>query len=791
MKNIVKNFVRIILIVFFILQLFTKDVFSFSKEDEAFLVGQKAFEDGFYEVSIGLFERFIKKYPESPNLSQAYIFIGECYFYQNNFIKALEYFQNLLDLKETENLKDVIIYWIAEVHFKEKRFTKAQESYQKIIIDYPKSIYLPFSYYMLAMSYYVQNNFEVAQKYFFEFKEKFPEHQLFEENNFKIGECLYNLKKYRQSVVYFTDFLKNSADTKKINQAYFYQAECYFYEQDYYAAIKLYEALIKDSQDDSIIALSNLGLGWSYLKIKKYKEALDIFNQIDEVLLEKQILPSFFIGKATALKENQNFIEAINNYQEAIDNNSNQKDKLTAFFGKAQSQYALKKYLDAISTYKIILDKFSPVLEQNDLEKAHYNLASIYLKINQTRIARDEFQKVIDLTYDSKLKKDCLLQIAYIHETDNDYEKAINIYRGILAEEATDKESLDYIQFKLINILIEENSFEVALKEIENFKNKFSDSKFLNEINYFLAVINFQKENYSSAKEGIEKFISQSPDSQNIIQAKYLLGLSLYNLNLYKEAINVFSDIKIKHPDSNLNSNIDYKIAECFYKLGNNDEALKKFKDFSVRYPDSEFNPNILYWLGEFYSEQEKFNLARRYYQDIIKNYNTCDLVEKAKLGMAYLDLQENFKEDAISKLNQIKNAKDLEVRRDANLLLGNLTEDCSRAILFYNAALKATNNSLKGFEILFKIADCYEREGRFDSALEGYQKIADSFKDNSSNTLFIKSLLRIAQILENKQDWQKAKEVYMRVTKISCEESEFAKEKLDWIETNINKKEN
>src|SRR4030042_1341125 len=68
-----------------------------SKEDEALFVAKKAFEDGFYEVSLGLLERFSQGYPNSPKAAEVNLLIGQCYFHQGKFLDALAKFEGLLN----------------------------------------------------------------------------------------------------------------------------------------------------------------------------------------------------------------------------------------------------------------------------------------------------------------------------------------------------------------------------------------------------------------------------------------------------------------------------------------------------------------------------------------------------------------------------------------------------------------------------------------------------------------------------------------------------------------------
>ena len=71
---------------------FTQD----SKEEESLFISEKAFEDGFYDVALGLFERFLKNYPDSKKIAQVNLLIGQSYFHQNKFLEALAKFEELL-----------------------------------------------------------------------------------------------------------------------------------------------------------------------------------------------------------------------------------------------------------------------------------------------------------------------------------------------------------------------------------------------------------------------------------------------------------------------------------------------------------------------------------------------------------------------------------------------------------------------------------------------------------------------------------------------------------------------
>jgi len=106
MKRITAIFLCLFLITAYGLRLTGHVSFAqeYSKEEEALFVAKKAFEDGFYEVSLGLLERFLKEYPASAKANEANLLIGECCFHQNRFLDALNKFEGLLNLASAKNI---------------------------------------------------------------------------------------------------------------------------------------------------------------------------------------------------------------------------------------------------------------------------------------------------------------------------------------------------------------------------------------------------------------------------------------------------------------------------------------------------------------------------------------------------------------------------------------------------------------------------------------------------------------------------------------------------------------
>jgi TolA-binding protein len=794
-----------------------------SKEEEAFFVSQKAFADGFYEVSADLLERFLKSYPNSSKQAEANLLIGRCYFQQNRFLDALNKFEELLKAPQAKDIKDAVLYWIAEVHFKGNSFDKAAGFYKMLIDEFSNSSYLATSFYSLGWCLFEEGKFNEALQYFEVVEKRFPRQEQAQDVPFKIIECLYNLKDYAVLKEKVKNYLKvYSKDTFRQAYLYFYFAEADYYLGNFNEAIESYSKVIQNSRDEKIQALSKLGMGWSYLKSKRYKEAGDTLSEIMTSSLDKKSTDVLLLGKAILCFETNRFSEAKSLYNELLNTTSDPLVLIQAYLGKADAFYSLAEYTEAIDVYKEVLGRtdLGPIpAEIND--KLHYNLAWSYLKQAEFKEAIKEFQKIVKTSEDKIFKISALCQIGDTYQDSGDYKKAQETYDTIL-KDYPDSFYSDYVQYQLGLTMLKASNYDGAIMSFLTLKKNYPESKLMDDAAYALGLAYFQKQDYNSSKEAFQKFKDEFKDSNLRPQGLYLLGTSLYNLEKFPEAIEVFKDIiRMYNQDLDLVQKAEYEIADCFYQMGDEKEAMARFKTLRSKYPDSTLTPEIMWWLGEYYYRHNNLELARRYFSSLIQDFPKSNLIADAyyALGSSYAeesryqDATANFKRvielgksdlsgqaavaiaDIYVKLDKpdlaIKEYRDIAqdypnlahliYPKMANLFykIGNFNE----AGDFYRKSLDVV--PVREMAVIqFKIAEVLQAQGKFDEATEEYLKVTYLYSEN--NGLAVKALLRVAKIYEDKENFRQAKDIYERVASLNVEEAKYAKERIDWIKTHV-----
>lgn len=717
------------------------------KEEEALYVAQRAFRDGFYDLSLSLAGRFLKEYPASNKISEAQLLIGQCYFYQNKLLESLAKLDSLLNDSNAKNIKDAVLYWVAEVYFKSNDFNMAAKYYQSVITEFPRSVYAAGSFYSLGWCMFEDNNFKEAQNYLRIAREKLSDESQKQDAYFKIIECLYSQKNYsalkQELASYFKAYPKDKA---RLSQLYFYLGEANYYLDNFQGAIEAYLTAISIPVDKKTEALSLLSLGWAYLKINKLKEAQDAFSRIKPQNLEKRNREVLELGQAIAAAQAGNLARAGDIYEKLLEELPDTAVLIQAYIGKADSLYNLGEYARAIDTYqKLLKEEPSISLSAEIKDKIHYNLAQAFLKIKQDDNAISELKAIVSYGQNVDFKISSLCQIADIYQAQNKYEEACAIYRLITAD-YPDSEYIDYAQYQLGLALTKSSQYEEAIKVFSGFKNNFPSSKFLDEATFGLALAYFEKQDYLLAKNTLEVFVRSFKNSALKPQALYFLGTSFYNLGNFKEARGVFETIVYSYnQDKELVQKAEYQIADCYLQTGDEKEAMLRFKALRDKYPDSVLTPEIMRWLGGYYYRQDDFVLARRYLTTLIHDFVKSNFASEAYYTLGLIGLQESKFAEAI--------------------------ENFKLAIATGKPGPQVDNAR-------FKIAETLQMQGKEEEALKEFAKLENSLSAN--NSLKVKAILRIAGIYEKGLKFQEAERAYKRIIALGVEEARYAQERID-----------
>jgi TolA-binding protein len=792
------------------------------KEVELLFMARKAYEDGFYEVCLGMLERFQKDFKDSAKLSQVRLLSGQCYFNQGRYLEALNILEELSGQPQASNLKDAIYFWMAEVHFKGGNFQKSAALYEKLITEFPHSSYCAVAYYSLGWSFSQTGQYRQAVQVFNSLLARFPTEPQSKDAAFKLIECLYSLKEYSELKNKINPILRlYTNDEVRLPYLYFYLAESEYYLNNLDEAVKDYLKAVQDFKDQKVQALAKLGLGWAYLKLSKYKDAENVFSDIKQNLLDKKTSDILVLGQALLMASTNRIYEAKNLYGQLISTASDPLIRSQAYLGKADAFYNLAEYSQAadICNEALNIASVQSAIPEELIEKLRYTLALSYIKQGMI----DSGVEILDsfaLRRNSREDQVSLfIQIAEAYASAGEFLKAQEYYNRILTL-YPDLANADYVRYQIGLLQLRKTDYDAAISSFGFLLKKYPQSKFVPDAVYSLGLAYFQKADYVASCEIFAKFQNEFKDSPLRAQACYMLGSSFLGLGKTNEALNIFKEIpKICLQDVELLQKAEYEVADCLYKLGQENEAANKFKLLRTKYPDSKLAPDILWWLGQYYYRHNDLNLARRYFVSLTNDYPNSNLTADAfyAIGVTFADenkfqqATDNFKM-AISLGNtRLKNQSkialgDIYIRQDnlkealvqyqevikdgpdlAKLLFPRIADayykigDYANAKLFYSKSIEIVDDrEIAGLR--FSFGETLECAGEFDAAIRQYILAAD--RNEQPPELFLRSLLRAAKLYEDKENFKEALKIYKRIIEKAPTsiETGFVQERIDWI---------
>lgn len=796
------------------------------QQEDAFYVAVKAYEDDFYDVSLTLFDRFLKNYLQSDKKLDVLAYMGQCYYSEGNYVKALNQFESLLKTEGAERLKDKILFWLGEIYCKGRDYRQASAFYKQVIENYKNSFYYISSYKALAQAQLDDGKFQEALDTYnqiLDCPKDSSDSSIKQEAFFGICEALYRMKDYNALKEGLKNFIskcpQGKMKGKMMGRAFFYLGEADFYLGQYEEAIEAYRNVNEFSSDMEQVSLARLGMGWSYLKLRQYKEAQAIFSEFKEDFQP----PGLILGKAVLKTGLGEYEEALQLFDAVIAMKKVYEFIPIAYFGKAEVFYNLSRFDEAIVAYRTSLDRLKDISwgvytqTQELRDKIHYGLAWAYLKIGDFQSAQNEFQRVVSISTDKIVKISALCQLGDTYQDAGEYDKAIETYRTFM-KDYPDTVYSDYVQYQLGMTWLKMKNLDSAVLAFRNVLKEYPSSKLTDDVYYFIGVCYFQKGAYPSAREQLEPFVNDFKDSSYRSQALFLLGESLMDMGQYKEAVNIFVGIIKEYSDlETLRQKAEYEVASAYMRMGDEIQANKRLMDFVTRYPGSQLSPDIIFWLGQGFFDKKNFFQARKYFERLIRNYPDYELVPDAFLQIGLSYVQENKIDAALRSFQQAEQRGSDQVKARAYVLSGDIyftKSELDKALAQYQevvssgeglkktACLKIAQvyrlqgqadkamavladalgqeGTVSNAEIQFSIAELLEEKGSVQEALEAYSKVFYLYPDNE--TWVVKALLRVARIYENQEKWTEVENILKKILQYNVPEVKYAKEKLQWL---------
>lgn len=583
-----------------------------------------------------LMQNFLKEYPASGYATSAVVDVADFYFSQNNFKKALSWYQNLSPEQIPENERDKHLFQQGYAYFSQGDENQAQKLFSSVKKNSP---YASKASYYLGYMAYGADDYDQAQQYFEELQgdeqlsknlSYYQADMNFKQGNFDkslqqgleqlrktknakeiseinkiIGESYFNLKHYDKAIPYLKAY--KGKNGKYSNTDFYYLGYAYYKQNDYPNAIAQFSKIINGS--NAVAQNAYYHLAECYLKTDKKQQALNAFRNASEMEFDPQI-------KKDAMLNYVRLSYDIGNPYQSVPS-------------------VIQNYID---TY--------PTLHTTEMQEL---LVNSYITSGEYKTALQLIEK--QGIKDKKLYAQVAFNQAMQLYGDGQYTQALELLKKAQQPQnpsinARAKYWEGEVNYLLGNFSEAEKNY-LAFNQLKN--NNLPESK---KVFYGLGYAYFNQKKYEQAAEAFTQFLSTKPQHTLSSDATIRLADSYFALGKYWPAMEAYNKIIATN-----DTDADYSTFQKAISYGLVERPKRKIEElnaFTEKYPKSNLRQDALYELANSYLAQGNTQEALQKYQQIEQEYNTGNFVAKAMLQQALIHYNQGQNPKAVSILKKI-----------------------------------------------------------------------------------------------------------------------------------------
>ena len=750
----------------------SKSQYDFKQQMKAYDEAIKKFENGelltepvlpriSYKNTNELCYKLFEKFPDIPYKDKILYRLAICHLDEGNYDRAKEYFQRIIfETPESQKVSEAH-FRLGEYYFNQREFNKAIEQY-KYLLESWDDPYFNMALYKLGWTYYNVNDYANA-----------------------ISTYIYLISDINLLETLNTELLgKTKADVK--NESIEYIAHSLTEYGGPGTAKKLLDT--KETESFSIDIFLRMGEIYKKRNfypeaIETFETLLALFPLYPEApLIQKEIIECYEHDmeeeKAIAAKEvfvkkygpNSQWISQYPEGKVRNDAIALSQEMLfslgTYYQAQAQEKNRVREYRLAIEKYEDYIQKFR---DSDKTSKVNYYLAECYYAINEYVKAADEYFKVMSLYGDNEFKDAAA------------YNRIISYYQLLKKDSKTDSTT-----FYLEDFLGEGGNlvpiktgcpFQVdLLKACNDFVRLLPDSKNSLEVFMKYAETLYELNQWDLAAKVYQRVaVDNYKNSPYYGQAINMIAQCYFKLGDYQSSENWFQKLADAFPDSTqyvekarkMISSANFKVAEKLRDSGDLTEAAEKFLSLASSTSDPDIARASIIEAANQFEKAGDLDKAVKACERMISEQPHLSFIDELyiKAGLLYEKMQNWVRaSDNYLKLVSYKPESKFAPRSLLNAAICfEQLKLWSKAKLVYQQYAKsyATDNSDDYIEACYKIGEMSFNSKDEDSALKEFAQTVQIYKElkrkNSSIDEYIPAK---AQFMIGEINFEKYKQI-------------------------------
>lgn len=655
------------------------------KQDALFNYALLTYELGSdpFNEAISAFKEFIKLYPESKRLEEAYKYLIQAYLNARNYGMAMESLDKTpLNSDDMKKAYQRVAYYRGVELFNNLKFKPAIDCFNKSLKygSFDQTLKADALYWK-GEAYYRMGDYSDAISEYNDFKNSQIAFTVkgFKTIDYSIGYAWFQLKNYKNALESLRKFSSGaSADlSKEKADALNRIGDCFYAQKDYYSAVDYYDRAAQMGEDGADYALLQKGICQGL--INKDVQKIQTLQELTTKYPKSNYVDNAMYEIADSYVQLQNSDQAISVLKQMLNDHPNGQLAPEATLKLGILYYNKDQNDDAIRYYKQTVQKFAGTQAAKD---ALVGLKNIYVDMNKvndyfafvkglgTSAPVISVSEQDSLTYISAEKVymsgDCaaatdalgkyiaqypqgdFLLNAYFYQADCNYrqkqfDQALTGFNFVLSQPTnmfTEQALLGCARIELQN-----KDYGKAIDHYTQLAQNYNSPGNVKEAYTGIMRAWFAQQKYQEALDAarnVQSLDKLSPEIER--EATYIAARSLQETGRDALAIEEYKKLSGEVMSAE-GAEAKYRLAELYYKQGDYKAAQKVILDFSQKTTPQDYwiARSFILWSDIFVKEKDYFQ-ANQTLQSIIDYYEKSDdgILDSAKVKKAeVLKLQE------------------------------------------------------------------------------------------------------------------------------------------------------
>jgi len=714
-----------------------------------------------YNQAINWFNKLNKNKLNEEEKEELYFKLGYSYFMQKEFNKASAAFYEIKDIDSKYSAP--AIYYYSHIAYQDKNYETALQGFLKLSLN---ETFAPVVPYYITQIYYLQGRYDEVLKYAPALLESASARRTPEIAKV-IGDSYYKKQQYENALEYLQKHEKEAKNTSR--KDYYQLAYCYFKLDMYDSAAVAFEKVV--GEDDELSQNAYFHLADCYIELGEKNKARLAFEFASKLNFDSEIKEEALFNYALLTYElyHSPFNEAIGAFHDFINLYPNSERLDDAYNFLVMAYLYTSNYKEALNSLEMISEKDHGMKEAYQ-KVAYYRGLELFNNLHYEE-AIEKFDKSLQYPgYNRTIAAQSNYWKAEAYYQLKEYQKAIESYNNFLtARGAFQLEeynlahyNVGYAYFKLKDYPAAIQWFRKYIGFTKNEKsktvadayNRIGDSYFITR-SYWVAIDFYDK--------AIETGLMDTDYA--LFQRGFALGL----LVRPEKKINTLQRLLDEHPQSAYVDDALFEMGRSYLDLQQTDQSIEKYKRVIEEFPASSYVKKSLVQLGLLYYNLDNNEDALKYYKRVVAEFPGTPEAKNALTGIKNIYVDMNNVDAYFAYVNSLGEFADISLSEQDSLTYISaeklyMAGNCQKSILQFNDYLSEFPDGSFVLNANFYLADCYNKNGNYDRALESFRYVISKPK----NTFTEQALLGAARINFENENYQEALEDYRQLDQVA-----------------------